>query len=117
MDTAVQLAERQAQAVRPRAAGLTYDEIAERLGYSTRSGAYKAVRKALKDTVAESVEELRTIEMERLDDLLSASWHLASDPSRRGCVRAIDRVLRIKEMQCPLVGVHCWRGCGGRGPK
>lgn len=63
-----------AEALRLRTAGLSYDEIAERLGYSNRSGAYKVVQKALQDTIQEPADEYRTLHRRRLEAIVSAYW-------------------------------------------
>lgn len=85
--------EREEQALKLRIAGLTYRRIGEAMGIS-ESGAYKAVRRALRrlnERVAESAGELRRIEMERLSALHLAFWPRA----RQGDEKAADRILRI----------------------
>jgi hypothetical protein len=104
MDRVVRQAQRRAEAVRLRTAGRTYDEIAMALGYSGRSGAFKAVRKALRDNEASAVEEYRTLELARLDTLLSSAWPIATNPEHRDRHKAVDQVLKIMKRQCDLVG-------------
>lgn len=62
-------ADKYRRVVEYRAAGLTFDEIAERTGYASRSGAKLAYDAALKWWGTESVENLRIIEGERLEQL------------------------------------------------
>ena len=66
-DRRLTTAKRQAEALRLRSQGLDYQTIADRLGYRSRSGPWKAVRKACQDVRAEGVEQLRTLEGQRLD--------------------------------------------------
>lgn len=113
MDVAVARANRQAQALRLRAAGSSYDHIAQELGYANRSGAYKAVKKALRDTVARPAEELRQLELARLDGLLGAVWPIATNPEHPECLKAVDRVLRIIDEQSRLTGLVAWPVNGG----
>jgi len=62
-------AERYRNVVRLRMAGLTFDEIAQQLGYASRSGAKEAYDTALSNWGRESVEQMRTVEGERLNEL------------------------------------------------
>ena len=57
------------EVVRLRALGLSFQAIAERVGYAGRSGAKEAYTQAIKMWGGEAVEELRVIENERLDHL------------------------------------------------
>ena len=86
-----------------RKAGRSYDEIARAVGCS-RSMAHKAVTIALReiaDKTSESADELRTLELARLDALLVALWPAATS----GDCRAADRVLRISERRSKLLGL------------
>ena len=83
----------QEECLRLRSDGLSYREIALRLGiaYST---AYKRVLRSpprpRNNRNAEDGERLRNLDFERLDALHEAIWEAALD----GDLRAIDRVLR-----------------------
>jgi hypothetical protein len=57
------------EVVRLRALGLSFQAIAERVGYAGRSGAREAYSQAIKMWGTEAVDELRVIENERLDHL------------------------------------------------
>lgn len=62
---------RDAQAAELRAQGLTYEEIAERLGYKTRTGAWDAVQRAVREIYAgpaQAVVELEVTHLERITD-------------------------------------------------
>ena len=91
----------QLQALELRRAGLTYDVIAERLGFSNRGSAYREVKNALKRTLQEPADELRTLEVDRLDRLQTALWANAM----RGDNHSVDRILRIAERRARLLGL------------
>lgn len=94
-------AEKQAQALELRKNRVSYDKIAEVLGYSGKSGAYKAVQSALKKTLQEPADELRALEGMALDDLQFAQMPLA----RKGHQGAAALVLKIMERRAKLFGL------------
>jgi AraC-like DNA-binding protein len=57
-----------------RKAGATYDQIAERVGYSDASSARRAVERAIQQVPREAVLELKTLQIERLNHMLMALW-------------------------------------------
>ena len=63
---ALQAAEKQVQALEMRKRGATFDEIAKALRYANRASAHKAVVAALKATLREPADEVRTMYQERL---------------------------------------------------
>lgn len=84
-----------------RIAGKSFEHIAEELGYRSLSGAHKAVTTALKKTLQEPADELRTMEAERLDRMLEGLW----DKARSGDTWSVDRVLNIMERRARLLGL------------
>ena len=84
-----------------RRAGLTYDVIAEQVGLSNKSLAYKYVQSALKRTLQEPADDLRNLEVDRLDRLQTALWANAM----RGDNHSVDRILRIAERRARLLGL------------
>lgn len=95
--------ERAQAAVALRLKGETYGEIGKALGISAPS-AYRAVARSLKRVIAktsEDADELRTLELQRLDKLLLALWPRAS----KGNDAAVDRVLRVMERRAKLKGL------------
>ena len=104
-------AEREQLAARYRQSGLTYTEIAKRLGYANASGAQKAVTRAKKRAAvdAETIDDLRATEVERLDLLQASLWKRALE----GDVKSIDRVARISEQRSKLLGLDQLDGLGG----
>jgi hypothetical protein len=93
--------EKAQQAIELRKAGANYEQIAAQLGYATRGSAQRAVKRLLQANAAEAVEDLRTLEDGRLDDMLSAIYKAAKD----GDLPTIDRVLRIAERRAKLWGL------------
>ena len=92
---------REQEVVKLRRGGLTWDLIAERVGYSNPSGAYRAYQKALERVVAEDVTAIRQIETERLDLAQSAIWGKVL----QGDNPSIANLLRIMERRAKLLGL------------
>jgi len=93
--------DKQMQALELRKAGVPYLRIAEVLGYASGSGAHKAVATALKKTLQEPADDLRRLELERLDAMLSAIWASV----KQGQYGAIDRAIKIMERKAKLLGM------------
>ncbi len=93
--------DRQLQALELRKTGMGFLAIADKLGYRSVSGAYDAVMAGIKKTLQEPADELRKVEVERLDIMLNAVWWAAS----HGEPHAIDRVLRIMERKAKYLGL------------
>ena len=84
-----------------RKAGVPYQAIAERLGWKSSASAYKAVKKALEDQINEPAEELRQMEIERLNHLLMLIWAKI----QQGDMRSIEQALRVMERISTLRGM------------
>jgi len=100
--------QREIESLELRKAGLTYRQIGERLGI-TEQGAHAAVMRALRrlnERITEAAEEVRRLELERLDRLLLALWPQAA----KGNQGAVDRVLRIMERRARLLGLDAPKG-------
>lgn len=118
-------AQRDAEAVRMRSRGATYQRIADALGYGSRYNARRAVERALAEIPADAVDELRRLAAERLDyltrkafEVLDATHYvhtpggkLVHGPDGRPLLdpmpvlHAIDRLLRIDERRARLFGL------------
>ncbi len=97
--------ERATRALELRIAGANYDQIAKALGYRSRSGAYMAVKRAIRELnqkFTEAAEEVLRLELARLDELMMSLWPRA----RQGDVQAVDRVLKIIEKRARLLGLE-----------
>jgi hypothetical protein len=124
----VDSAERDREAARMRTQGHPYREIADTLGYADEAGAHRAVAKILKETVQEAADELRKVEVERLDALLQVAWDVmmrehvavsggkvvtvADDEGNEVPLRddgptlaALDRVIKIADRRAALLGL------------
>lgn len=95
-------AARQLQALELRRAGVDYQTIADKVGYTNKGTAYAAVQAALRRGFVEPAKELRELEADRLDRLQAAVWSAAI----RGDVKAVDRVLRISDQRAKLLGLN-----------
>jgi hypothetical protein len=93
--------EKERQALELRKAGVTFDVIAQRLGYAHPSGAYRAVMSGIQKTLQQPADELRQLELARLDAMLTGLWTGA----RQGNHSAVMSVLRIMERRAKLLGL------------
>lgn len=102
-DELAEMRQRQTQAVELALSGVSYETIADELGYADRSGAWRAVRAALDRHEAPAVKEKRDLENARYDRIQTALWPLATaDPPD---LKAIDRLLRLFERRAKLNGL------------
>ena len=95
--------EREIQALELRKRGMSYTEIGQAIGISMQ-GASECVRRALERLrveAKESAEDVRELELERLDKLL----RIAQTAADQGELAAIDRVLRIQERRSRYLGL------------
>lgn len=94
-------AEKQAACLNLRKQGYSFDEIAEQLGYANASGPWKAVEKALRKLIQEPAEELRRLELERLDVMLKSLWPFIL----KGSPRHIEIGLKVMDRRAALIGL------------
>jgi hypothetical protein len=93
--------QRMGKAVELRKTGMSYDAIAAALGYADRSGAFNAVQTLVRRWQQEPAEEVRKMELERLDAMLFALWPRVLD----GDGRLADTALRILERRARYLGL------------
>lgn len=94
--------EKERKVLELRRAGLTFDVIAQEVGYAAPSGAYHAFTNALRRTLnAAGSEELRELEADRLDRLQRFAWTSAA----QGNLKAIETILRIMNRRARLLGL------------
>lgn len=98
--------ERQRQALALHRGGADFQAIAEALGYASRSGAWKAVRRAQARELRSAADALRAVELARLDAMQAELW----DKAVVGNLRAVDRVLAIMARRAWLLGLDRSRG-------
>lgn len=88
---------RRVKAISMMLAGLTYEQIAAELKVSV-SGAKDIVRRTLARAEQRNVEEMRTLENERLDRAQAAIWAQVL----RGDLKAVDSFLKISAQRARL---------------
>lgn len=101
--------DRDTKALNLRIGGKTFDYISAKLGFGGRSNAHRAVRRrlaAMRTDCEEKAEELKQLELARLDRLQRALWSAGI----KGEVEAIDRILRIMARRAALEGLDKPKG-------
>lgn len=96
----IQAMEKQRRALEMRKAGATYHAIAQAVGYGDASAARKAIERAIADVIQEPAQEVRTIQIERLNHMLLTLWPKV----QAGDERAIDTALRVMDKLDRLMG-------------
>lgn len=103
-----------AQCLRMRLAGMNFPEIAKAMGYAGRSGAWTAVEREFKRSHQEPADELRTLEIMRLDRVLSRLWEVIlykysgeGEPlyTFADVDKAANRVLQVSRRRSELLGL------------
>lgn len=105
--------DRASQACRLRMNGLSYKQIAEALGYASPSGAHEAVTRTLAATLQEAGDGLRTMEVSRLDMLLTKYIPMAMAVVAPGdhraaasCIKAGHLVHKYLQARYELTGLQ-----------
>jgi len=100
--------EKEKKVLEYRRGGLTFDLIAERLGYASASGAHKAYISACNRIVYEDVVEVRKSEMDRLDIAQAAIWGDLTDTQNIDAntrARLVLALIKIMERRARLLGL------------
>jgi hypothetical protein len=93
--------QREADCLRMRMEGFTFDQIATDLGFANRSGAQKAFKRALERLGSEEAREAFVLQYERLNAMLAAIW----PEVELGNLRAIQQALPILDRIDRLMGL------------
>jgi len=101
----INAAQRAKTALGLRAQMLTYDEIATRCGYATRDSARKAILREMDRTIVKNVNELRDTELHMLNIMHGKCWERFQDEKNPYSYSEVDRLLRISERRCKLMGL------------
>jgi hypothetical protein len=121
--------DRDLAALELRRQGHTYDQIARLNGYASRSSAYGAVQRALALSVRETADEVRQLEIDRLEDLrrpalealrrrhlVVSQGKVMHDPDTGDpliddmpLLHAIDRLIKISERMAAYRGLDAPR--------
>lgn len=117
-------ATRDAEALAYKARGWTYDRIASEMGYSDRSGARKAVERAMASSVRETTEAAKTLLIADLEAAKQAVWavleanHLVISegrvvklddeplPDDEPVLKAVDRLVKIDQELAKIYGAY-----------
>lgn len=99
------LRKRREKAYELRQEGLTYKAIAEKLHIDPQS-AFQDVRHITKQTKTEKIQEVKDLELHRLDTLLEAAYKAA----KKGDTKAINMVLSIMERRAKLLALDAPKG-------
>lgn len=105
-------AQRRAQAIQLRLSGVDWQTIADRLNYSDKAAACKDVTRALEANQAaarKAGEDLRTVELARLDRLQAALWAQAL----KGDAKVVDTLLRLMQRRARMTGLDNIEQAGG----
>ena len=81
--------------------GMTYEAIAQELGYTSVSGAYKAYQNGIKNLVVEKPEEARMADLRRLDTAIE----LLMARLKEGDIKVIEPLLRVMERRSKFLGL------------
>ena len=100
-ENSMKAAERQRLAGELRLGGMSYEQIAQRLGYASHSGAHKAVDSWLRKYQIEPAQELILLESARLDRMFCTLW----TPALQGDLEAMALAIRISERRSKLLGL------------
>ena len=95
------VAYREALAVEMAVQGLSFDEIAKELGYASRSGPWRAVRRALRRRTDDAADRYLSRSLVDLELIQQRAWPAAM----RGDIKAATVVLRAIEDRCRLLGL------------
>lgn len=93
--------EKEAEVLRLRRLGFTFDQIGKQLNYSNASGAYKAYIKACHRIIYEEVEQVRNLEIDRLDMAQTAIMNKV----KNGEIPAVMALIRLMERRSRLLGL------------
>jgi len=93
--------EKQSAALALALSGADYQTIADKVGYNSRQAAWKAVKSALDKSIRHAADEVRVMQIARLDKMLVSIWASVE----RGNLSAIDRAIRLEERRAKLLGL------------
>jgi len=97
-----EIIEKERRVLELKLAGLTFDRIAEQVGYADGSSACKAYNRALRRTLQEPASEVREAELLRLDKILAGCWRdaISGDP------KAANTALKVIQEGSKLLGLY-----------
>lgn len=103
----ISASEKARQAMNLRQSGMTYEQIAQRVGYKDESGARKAVQGLLDKVEFEAVADYRKLHLMRLEELYSmVNASVWNREKAQVNLWAVDRLQAILEQQAKLIGMY-----------
>ncbi len=93
--------ERQRECLELRKAGLSYQAIADHLGYKSKSTPHDAVMDAIHEIIREPAEDVLALELMRLDELWLPQWAQA----RKGDPKAMAACVKLMERRAKYLGL------------
>jgi hypothetical protein len=103
---AIALAIKERDAIELRTRGFTFDQIAEKLDYKSRSAARKAVLRGLGRWLREADQDLRELELARLDELSKRLWPMVEQEDDDLALRAIEKLARVIDLRARITGMY-----------
>lgn len=112
--------ERQKQALELRLAGVTFEAIAEAVGFRSKQAAHDSVTRALRGLPEAAAKDLRELDLKRLDAMYQRIWPFVIAPTVKmmpspsgpqmlvwdeARFLAVDRCLRILAQRARLLGL------------
>jgi len=104
------------QAVKLRAQGYTYEQIARSCGYSGRQSAQKAVQNELSRRVSANVDEMRKLQQLALDEIIRLLWSRLTTKKGTLNLFVVDRILKALDQEAKLWGLYAPRARSGETP-
>lgn len=108
----VEAAYKQNLAMRLRIKGYSYRQIAKKLGIvndNPETAVYTLIRSGINSVRLDSAEEMRNIELTRLDALQVIAWAAIEKAAKRGDVRAVstgvNSIVRLSDRRAKLMGL------------
>lgn len=98
----VEYREKMREALQMRKEGVTYPDIARKLGYADHSGARGLVEKGLSELTREPAEELRDLELSRLDDIIRGMY----PRMKEGDHNAANAMVKAMDHRAKLTGLY-----------
>lgn len=93
--------DKEQQVLKLRRQGYTWDAISHQVGYSSPSSSRDAYLRASRRIIHEDLEEVRKLELDRLDIALKSIWSTVES----GDIQAINTMLRIMERRAKMLAL------------
>ena len=98
----LELTSRDTRVLELRVQGFSFEQIAQEVRFSGPSGAWQSYQRIKKQMIFEPLEELRQLELMRLDMAQHALWNRVIN----GDLPAVNCVLKIMDQRAKLVGLY-----------